>query len=220
MLYYENKAKKQGFQFIVGIDEAGRGPLAGPVVASAVILTKKRFRHKIQDSKTLTPQQRENAFHEIFQNGYLGVGIMNEAVIDEINILEATYRAMAQAVERLIDRLPAKKKLHKNFAKKVCLLVDGQSFRADLPYSYKTIIRGDQLSRSIACASIVAKVIRDRILATYDAVYPQYGFKEHKGYPTRKHRMALKRFGPSAIHRKTFRFHEAMTYGVKRPPIF
>src|SRR3989338_1514063 len=150
MLYHENKAKANGYQIVIGVDEAGRGPLAGPVVASAVVLKKRKFTSKICDSKKISERQRERAFHEIFQNAYVGVGIVNETAIDTVNILEATYRAMSNAVYQLVRRLPSSQKEKRGFHKKVCILVDGNTFKTDLPYQYKTIVRGDQLSMSIA----------------------------------------------------------------------
>lgn len=205
MLYYERKARKQGFRIIIGVDEAGRGPLAGPVVASAVFLKKNNFRNKIRDSKQLTPLQREKAFLEIFEKAYIGIGIINESVIDAINILQATHQAMSIAVTRLIAQLPYSRRTHKNFHRKVCVLVDGRSFQTNLPYAFKTIIKGDEKSLSIASASIIAKVARDRIIHMYDKVFPQYGFCRHKGYPTKAHRLAIREHGPSLIHRKTFK---------------
>jgi ribonuclease HII len=201
---YENEARTAGFRFVIGVDEAGRGPLAGPVVACAVLLKNKKFLNRIDDSKKITPRQREAAFHEIHQNAYVGVGVVSEAVIDTINIVEATYHAMSMAVSRIIETFPSSQITRNNFHKKVLLLVDGNSFKTPLPYSYKTVVDGDSLSMSIACASIVAKVTRDRILDAYDQIFPQYGFKQHKGYGTEEHRDALRKFGPSLIHRKTY----------------
>ena len=207
MLYYENQAKRKGFRFIIGVDEAGRGPLAGPVVAGAVLLKRRKFQNKIADSKKITPQQRERAFHEIFQNAYVGIGLINETVIDSQNILKATHHAMNRAVQQLIAQLSG---IHTQdgLSSYVYLLIDGNSFKTELPYCYQTIIRGDNRSLSIACASIVAKVTRDRILNIYDRIFPQYGFRQHKGYPTRAHREAIFRNGLSPIHRKTFRFRQ------------
>ncbi len=205
MFRFENQAHRKGFRLIIGIDEAGRGPLAGPVVASAVCLKRRKFRSKICDSKKINSRQREKAFHEILQNAYVGVGIMSESVIDAENILKATFHAMTQAVHRLIARLPLDEIKSQDLNRDVCLLVDGNSFKTDLPYAYQTIVGGDDLSASIACASIVAKVTRDRILNIYDRVFPQYGFKQHKGYPTKIHRAAIQTHGLSIIHRKTFR---------------
>ena len=205
MLKYENQARREGFRIIIGVDEAGRGPLAGPVVASAVFLKKKKFQSKIFDSKQLSAPKREEAFHEILEKAYWGVGIVSEAGIDSLNILQATYVAMARAVRQLIRRLPASVSEEKNFVKNACILVDGNSFNTDLPYAYRTIIGGDALSLSIAAASIIAKVTRDRLLNAYDKIFPQYGFSRHKGYSTEEHRAAIRKYGFSAIHRKTFR---------------
>ena len=209
MLYYENKAKEKGFEIIIGIDEAGRGPLAGPVVACAVALQNEKFQNKIADSKAISAQAREKAFHEIFDNAFVGIGIVNEKIIDHINILRATHVAMSIAVEQLIVKLRKSEKAQSDFNKKVCLLVDGNSFKSDLPYAYETIVNGDALSMSIASASIIAKVTRDRMLNIYDQVFPQYGFKRHKGYPTVAHRAAIHEHGLSPIHRRTFQFSHA-----------
>lgn len=206
MFYHENKAKRNGFQLIIGVDEAGRGPLAGPVVAAAVSLRSKRFQNKIDDSKKISPRQREKAYLEIFEKAHVGLGIISEAVIDATNILQATYLAMTLAVNQLIYKLPETKVQSGNFRDKICLLVDGPSFKTDLPYAYRAIVNGDQLSMSIASASIVAKVSRDRILNSYDRILPQYGFRNHKGYPTLAHKEAIKKFGLSFIHRKTFHY--------------
>ncbi len=203
MLKYENQARRDGFRIVIGIDEAGRGPLAGPVVASAVLLKQKRFKTEVRDSKKLSPEKREEAFHEILENAYFGIGIISEAGIDSLNILQASYAAMNLSVRHLIGRLPSKIKGN-NFVKSVCLLVDGNAFTTDLPYAYRAIINGDNLSLSIAAASIIAKVTRDRLLGAYDKVFPGYGFRRHKGYSTEEHRAAIRQHGFSPIHRKTF----------------
>ena len=205
-LHFESKARKKGYRYIIGVDEAGRGPLAGPVVAAAVILNKTRFQSNIDDSKKLTAEEREAAFEEIIQKAFYGVGIVSESVIDAVNILQATYYAMSKAVHQLVNRLPFAIKQKKDFTKKTFILVDGTAFKSDLPYAYEAIINGDARSLSIASASIVAKVTRDRILKTYDQIFPQYGFKQHKGYPTLEHRLAIQKYGPCLIHRKTFHF--------------
>jgi len=204
-LIFEKKALKNGYSLVLGLDEAGRGPLAGPVVAAAVCLRQTRFKNKINDSKLLTPAQREAAMHEISRRAYVGVGVMNESVIDEANIAQATYAAMTNAVWHLIHRLPQSRKKSKSWHKKIFLLVDGKHFRSDMPFARQTVVRGDSLSLSVACASIVAKVTRDRIMKIYDSVYPQYRFHAHKGYPTEKHIRAIRSFGPAVIHRKTFK---------------
>ncbi|HTY45370.1 MAG TPA: ribonuclease HII [Patescibacteria group bacterium] len=197
MLYYERKFRKIGYTKIIGVDEVGRGCLAGPVVAGAVLLKSTSFAQRIDDSKKLTPLQRERAFFEIIEKSFFGIGIINEQIIDRVNILQATCLAMEQAVYLLL------RKLKSADATNTCLLVDGNvRFRSQLPVI--NIIAGDSKSKSIACASILAKVIRDRIMRIYDRVFPEYGFLEHKGYGTVKHRRALKKFGPSLIHRSSF----------------
>jgi ribonuclease HII len=196
--YYEKKFRKKGFTLIIGVDEAGRGPLAGPVVAAAVVLKKEPFSNRIDDSKKLSPSQRERVFPEIIKKSEFGIGIVGEEIIDRINILEATRLAMKKAVAGLLSKLKDNKK------KRVQVLVDGD-VRLRLKYPFANIIKGDAKSRSIAAASIIAKVTRDRIMSLYDKLYPEYGFLKHKGYPTQAHRLALKKFGPSVIHRKSFR---------------
>src|SRR3989338_10750653 len=203
MFSHERQAQAQGFNLVIGIDEAGRGPLAGPVVAAAVALRSFKFLNKICDSKQINVQQRECAFHEICQKAYVGVGIMSEGVIDSLNILESTFLAMNNAVDGLIASLP--RPFNKeNSQPKIYLLVDGNRFKTSSPHAFPTIVDGDKNVFSISCASIVAKVTRDRILKMYDRILPQYGFAQHKGYPTQSHRRALKEFGPSFIHRKSF----------------
>ncbi len=203
MLIHEQQARREGFDYIIGVDEAGRGPLAGPVVAAAVFLKEESFQSTIRDSKKISTLQREKAFQEIQQKAYVGVGVVSEEVIDRYNILQATYQAMALAVlESLRQIFPQEGYYHRQH--KICLLVDGNSFKANLPFSHKTIIGGDDLSLSIACASIVAKVTRDCILTEYDKIFPEYGFGKHKGYPTIEHKLAIKKYGLSQIHRKTF----------------
>jgi ribonuclease HII len=197
MLYYESKFKKQGKDLIIGVDEAGRGPLAGPVVAAAVFLKTASFKNRIDDSKRLTPRQRENAFFEIIEKSVFGIGIINEKVIDRVNILESTRLAMAQAVDGLFGKMPAVE------PGRVHILIDGL-VKLNTGFSSTEIIRGDSRSLSIASASILAKVTRDRIMDIYDKVFPQYGFSQHKGYPTQAHRNALKKYGRSIIHRVTF----------------
>ena len=201
MMNFEKEAKDKGFELVIGIDEAGRGPLAGPVVAAAVALKNSDFSAKIDDSKKLSALQREKAFLEIYEKAYVGVGIINSSVIDNVNILQATFLAMSRAVEDLVYRQSAILAVSSD---KIKLLIDGNMFRSALPYSFETIIEGDQKVLSIACASIIAKVTRDRILAIYDKVFPQYGFKQHKGYPTVQHKRAIQEHGPSEIHRLSF----------------
>jgi len=204
-LYYETQAQDKGLRFIFGVDEVGRGPLAGPVVAAAVCLRHFDFKNPINDSKKMSAKAREAAFYEIFEKGYVGIGIMSEKTIDIVNILNASHLAMDMAIEELIHQMPREVALDEKFNQQVMLLIDGNIFRTQLPYQYKTIIGGDSKSLSIACASIIAKVYRDRILAVYDKIFPQYGFAKHKGYPTKDHRLAIKEHGISIIHRKSFR---------------
>jgi ribonuclease HII len=205
MLEIERKAKAKGFRFIFGVDEAGRGPLAGPVVGAAILLHNTEFTCPVRDSKQLTPKQRERAFLEIQERSWYGVGVVNESVIDEINILRAAHFAMSLAVEDLVTHLPSRIRETEDFASSVKVLIDGNLFTRELPYSLQTVVRGDSLSLSIASASIVAKVTRDRIMEHYDRIFPQYGFKDHKGYPTVAHRAAVRKHGLSSIHRKSFR---------------
>ncbi|MDD4878887.1 MAG: ribonuclease HII [Candidatus Omnitrophica bacterium] len=190
MLYHERKLTRQGKRQIAGIDEAGRGPLAGPVVAAAVILRDLRFKNRIADSKALTRLARERAYEEILRKADVGIGIVGEKDIDRINILRASLHAMELAVYDLGIRPDH-------------LLIDG-NIHPELPHPKTALIDGESRSISIACASIIAKVTRDFIMTYYDALYPQYGFARHKGYGTRLHFLAIRRFGPSPIHRRSF----------------
>lgn len=188
----EEEIHRQGYSRIGGVDEVGRGALCGPVVAAAVILDPRQIPRGINDSKKLTPAKREPLFEEILHTALaVGIGQVDPASIDRENILKATLRAMTQAVEELHP--PA------DF-----LLLDAVPLRSvNLPQ--KSIIKGDAQSVSIAAASIVAKVTRDRIMVEFDHKYPQYSLKRNKGYGTRDHLESLRRYGPSPIHRKTFR---------------
>jgi ribonuclease HII len=197
MIYYERKFKRAGKTSIIGVDEAGRGPLAGPVVAAAVCLQKSVFQSRIDDSKRLSAPQRDTAYLEIASHSVFGIGIVNELVIDRVNILVATQYAMEQAVDQLLSRLG------KYDPDAVQVLIDGP-VKLNLTFSKTCIIRGDQKDRSIAAASILAKVTRDRIMDVYDKIFPMYGFEQHKGYPTQKHRMAIKKYGRTRIHRESF----------------
>lgn len=188
---FENAARSEGFSAVCGIDEAGRGPLAGPVFAAAVILPENCSIEGINDSKKLTPKKREVLFDEI-RAGALsyGIGFATEKEIDSINILQATFLAMKRAFD----------------AMNICpdlALVDGNRM-PNLGVETRTIVRGDALSASIAAASILAKVSRDRLLCEIDRIYPQYGFAKHKGYGTAYHVEMLQKYGPCPVHRKTF----------------
>ena len=185
---------------IAGVDEAGRGPLAGPVVAGAVILKRFSFKATIDNSKKLSEKKRESAYREIFKKALVGIGIVDEKVIDKINIYQATRLAMKRAI-RALGAVPE------------YILVDG-NMRLDIPHPQKQIIGGDAKSISIAAASIIAKVTRDRIMCEYDLAYPSYGFKYHKGYPTARHKKALLRYGPSPIHRYSYAPVKEVAKGV------
>jgi len=197
VLYYERKLKRKGFDLVIGVDEAGRGPLAGPVVAAAVLLKKFKFSQRIDDSKKLTPQQRKKAFFEIKNKSLYAVASVSHRKIDKINILQATILAMQKAIPKLAKQLKPKE------LKRVFVIIDG-NMRFKLKFPYQSIVKGDNKSLSIAAASILAKVRRDQIMDAYHKIYPQYGFIKHKGYPTQVHRDILKAKGPVAIHRKSF----------------
>jgi len=196
VLYHERSLKKKGFNFIIGVDEAGRGPLAGPVVAAAVVLKTFRFKNRIDDSKKLTPNAREKAFPEIINKSVFGIGIVDEKIIDRVNILNATCLAMEQAISSLVNKLASR-------GKNIYVIVDG-NVNLGMGFPYKKIIKGDSKSLSIASASILAKVTRDRIMGLYDKTYPKYRFSKHKGYPTKEHKAILKKIGPCPIHRQSF----------------
>jgi len=197
VLRYERKLKARGYDLIIGVDEAGRGPLAGPVVAAAVILKSFRFTNRVDDSKKLTAARRKAAFFEIKNKSLYAIAAVGHKQIDRINILQATKLAMQKAISRLFKKLsPAERK-------RAFVIIDGNMrFNLDLPY--QSIIKGDSKSLSIAASSILAKVNRDALMEKYHKVYPQYGFNKHKGYPTPEHRMILRKIGPAAIHRKSF----------------
>jgi len=191
-LYFESAAFEQGYNIIAGVDEVGRGPLAGPVVAAAAVLPAGITLPGIKDSKKMTEKARIKAFSEIVNTAEaIGIGVVSHSYIDEKNILNASLEAMKKAVENL-DTYPD------------YLLVDG-IFKIPVSLPQKCIKKGDQLSHSISASSIVAKVYRDRIMCSYHSVYPEYGFFSNKGYGTAKHLEALKKFGPCPVHRLTFR---------------
>ncbi|MBI5407466.1 MAG: ribonuclease HII [Nitrospirae bacterium] len=190
-LSFEQEAYRQGFRFIAGIDEAGRGSLAGPVVAAAVILPPGLMIDGVNDSKKLTPARREVLYQVIHQHALaMGIGIVGNEDIDRINILRATIRAMEMAVKVL--------KIPPDY-----LLIDAVSL-SDPRIPQRPIVKGDMLSVSIASASIVAKVTRDRLMTEEHSLFPQYNFRTHKGYATRDHVSRLRLYGPSIIHRKSF----------------
>ena len=188
---YERRIWKIG-KLPAGVDEAGRGPLAGPVVAAAVILPKECEINGLNDSKKLSHQKREILYHQIKAVAVsIGVGIIEPDEIDRINILRAALLAMEIAVKKLNP-------------KPDFLLIDG-NIRTSLLIPQQAVIGGDSICNSIAAASIIAKVARDLIMDDYHNIHPEYNFKKHKGYPTKEHYEALRKFGPCPIHRKTFR---------------
>ena len=189
---FERAAWRLGFRLVAGVDEAGRGPLAGPVVAAAVILPADFDPAGVADSKTLTSQQRERACHHICLNAHcVGVGVVDREVIDQINILNAARLAMRMALEDM------------GVKPEICL-VDGLPV-PHLPCPQKAIIKGDALSVSIGAASIIAKVTRDRLMLEMDQRYPGYGFAKHKGYATVEHMEALAKLGTCPEHRRSFK---------------
>jgi len=189
---FEKEYYEKGFTSIAGIDEAGRGPLAGPVVAAAVILPKGILIEGVNDSKKVSEKKREKLYDEIIEKAIAwGVGIKDNNVIDEINILEATRLAMHDAVENL--------QVKPDF-----ILIDAEKKVNTNNIPYLPIIKGDALSISIAAASIVAKVTRDKMMREYDKEFPEYGFEKHKGYGTKIHVEAIKTYGITPIHRKSF----------------
>jgi len=193
LLFYEREVRKAGYRCIAGVDEAGRGPLAGPVVAAAVIFP---CDHEsidgINDSKKLSPKQRATLKPIIESKAlYIGLGIISEQEIDRLNILQATLLAMKQAILSL--------RLLPDY-----LLIDGRDApRCDI--AHRCLIHGDGLSLSIAAASIIAKITRDEIMLEYDKQYPRYGFAQHKGYGTLRHLQAIRCYGLSPIHRRSFK---------------
>jgi len=192
MDYFEKLYHGRGYQRIAGVDEVGRGPLAGPVVAAAVILPEEGIGQKLFDSKQLSPKQREELFGIILSKALsVGIGAVGHEEIDLFNILQATLKAMAAAVERL--SVPPD-----------LILIDGNQ-TLHFPVPQKPIRKGDRICNSIAAASIVAKVTRDRMMLECHQKYPQYNFAKHKGYGTKEHRKAIERFGVCELHRKTFR---------------
>ena len=210
----ERKLWKKGYYCVVGIDEAGRGSLAGPVIAAALIdlrlkISDLRFLKKIKDSKKLSFQKREELYRVLNKHPNIkwGIGRVSEKVIDKINILEATKLAMKKAVQNLEKKLQ-KLNFH-NFKQKKKTLIDylilDGNFKININLSQKSIIKADEKVFSCALASIVAKVNRDRIMQKYHKKYPQYGFDKHKGYSTKLHFKTLKKYGPSPIHRKSFK---------------
>jgi len=228
----EKKIINSGTDFVIGIDEAGRGPLAGPVVASAVLLKNKNLLDEkyeikeldlIRDSKTLSAKQREKIFDFIHEHFHVGVGICNHETIDRINILEASFLAMKEAINSLAReitnyKLPARNASHSDSGGQIpnkkqklkleiqnsIILVDGNKAIPNCSYRQEAVIGGDGIVKSISAASIVAKVSRDKIMLEAHEKYPEYGFDKHKGYGTKLHMEKIRECGPCKIHRKSF----------------
>lgn len=206
MLVFEKEAWESGLFFIAGVDEAGRGPLAGPVVAAAVVFEREplgdgRAFAGLTDSKALTEKKREAFFEQLIRCpfAHTAFAVIEPKEIDSINILQATWKAMALSLSGL-DRLPD------------LALVDGNPVRG-LPCDSRNIVKGDAKSLSIAAASVIAKVTRDRMMLELDATHPEYGFACHKGYGTKAHLEAIRVYGPLSCHRKTFRPISEMNQG-------
>jgi ribonuclease HII len=190
---HERKLWRSGVYYVAGVDEAGRGPLAGPVVAAAVLVTPGFELDGVGDSKSLSPAERERLYSLIMARApSVGVGVVDHEIIDRVNILNATFLAMQRAIGELVPRPQH-------------VLVDGNRFTpGEQSVPYTTLVGGDARSFSIAAASIIAKVTRDRIMMELDGVYPVYGFRRHKGYATPEHRSAILRHGLSPVHRRSF----------------
>lgn len=189
-LKYENEAYVRGKKIIVGMDEAGRGPMAGPLVVGAVVFEKGFYNDEINDSKKLTEKKREALYDLIIENALAYcIEVIDVEEVDQLNVYQASKMGMLRAIEHLSIR--------PDYA-----LTDAMPLGNVI--EHQAIIKGDTLSISIAAASILAKVTRDRIMKKYDLIYPEYGFAKHKGYPTKQHKEALKTYGATPIHRKTF----------------
>ena len=191
----ENELREKGFKFICGIDEAGRGPLAGPVVVASVIMPADSMIEGVNDSKKLSEKKREELYEKIIKEAIsYGVAIIGQDEIDEVNILNATKKGLTISLQELTQ-------------KPDLILVDALNHIDTLGIPYDSIIKGDAKCYSIAAASIIAKVTRDRIMREWDKIYPEYGFEKHKGYGTASHIKAIREFGLCPIHRKTFTKH-------------
>ena len=189
---YENDLRNKGYKYICGIDEAGRGPLAGPVVVASVIMPENSMIEGVNDSKKVSEKKREKLYDLILEEAIsYGVGIIGQDEIDEINILNATKKGLTISLKELTQ-------------KPDLIIVDALEHIDTLGIPYESIIKGDAKCYSISAASIIAKVTRDRIMREWDKIYPQYGFAQHKGYGTSAHINAIKEYGPCILHRKTF----------------
>ena len=196
---YEENLYNEGLKYICGIDEAGRGPLAGPVVVGAVVMSRDSMLEFMNDSKKVTEKRRELLYEEIINTSLAyGIGIISQEEIDKINILNATKKGLHEALGQVIEKLKQKPDI---------IIVDALREINTFGITYESIIKGDATCYSISAASILAKVTRDRIMAEWDKIYPQYGFAAHKGYGTAKHIQAIKEYGPCPLHRKSFITH-------------
>ena len=189
---YENELRNKGYKYICGIDEAGRGPLAGPVVVASVIMPENSMIEGVNDSKKVSEKKREKLYDLILEEAIsYGVGIIGQDEIDDINILNATKKGLTVSLKELTQ-------------KPDLIIVDDLTNIDTLGTPYESIIKGDAKCYSISAASIIAKVTRDRIMREWDKIYPQYGFAQHKGYGTSAHISSIKEYGPCPLHRKTF----------------
>jgi len=204
----EKELAEKGYDAVIGVDEAGRGPLCGPVLAAAVALKNQESRignqedemwDLVRDSKKLSEKQREKVFDFIHENFHVGVGLCDHKTIDRINILEASFLAMKKAVASLKRELQTT-----NQELRTIILVDGNKTIPNFSMQQKAVIGGDRIVKSISAASIIAKVTRDRMMMKMHEKYPQYGFDKHKGYGTKMHMEALEKHGPCEIHRQSF----------------
>ena len=210
--FEKEKELNKKYNIIVGIDEAGRGPLAGPVVAGACavknisdfdFVTSEDKWKLVRDSKSLSQKQREEALEFVREKFFVGIGKCSPRAIDEINILQATFLAMKKAFDALEKEID-KHSVYAD-AETMIVMVDGNQLLPNFTREQMSIAQGDKISKSIAAASIVAKVVRDKIISGYDKDYPEYGFAKHKGYGTKEHMEALKKYGATEIHRKSFK---------------
>ena len=191
----EDELRNRGFNMICGIDEAGRGPLAGPVVVASVIMPADSMIEGVNDSKKISEKKREKLYDQILEEAIsYGVGIIGQDEIDEINILNATKKGLTMSLKELT-------------VKPDLIIVDALTHIDTMGIPYESIIKGDAKCYSISVASIIAKVTRDRIMREWDKVYPEYGFEKHKGYGTSAHIEAIKKYGLCPIHRKSFTTH-------------
>lgn len=196
---FEDNLRKEGNKLIIGIDEAGRGPLAGPVAVGAVIMKPDSMLEWVNDSKKVTAKRREILYDKIIEDSIAwSVQLVSEKEIDEKNILQATKEGLTLAIQDILSQVDEKPSL---------VIVDALREINTMGIPYESIIKGDATCYSISCASILAKVTRDRIMDEWDKVYPEYGFAKHKGYGTKMHIEAIQKYGPCPIHRKTFIKH-------------